>query len=331
MNLDIWSYLRNVFDNVTKGNYKRMMLMARDHHDKLKQAGATDPEIGSLYAHFLPAYNRFNNALRAVSITDSIRQSYTMQIEAAFRELSSTLIDEWDVKILYNYRRHSPEYKLLMGNGRAPFQTGAYDVKLQAVAELRDKLATFPMLSALHAEIEIWLEETNAIRTKQQGYEGELSGKQKFVETYRADLAAEMHRVFAGLLFKFYKDPNQVETFYELKYLQRSNTKSGASSSDAFLLEKEIKVPAGEKQASVEGNFGIDNVFELTNKTNEPVFCWLSNSNMSTLPADSFLLPANETVTVYGDELTDGTTPLKYFIVENQGSVTAKIDFKLVE
>lgn len=331
MNLDIWSYLRNVFDNVTKGNYKRMMLMARDHHDKLKQASNSDSEIGSLYAHFLPAYNRFNDALRAVNVTDSIRQSYTMQIEAAFRELSSTLIDEWDIKILYNYRRHSPEYKLLMGNGRAPFQTGAYDVKLQAVAELRDKLSAFPILSSLQAEIEAWLEQTNSIRSTQQGYEGELSGKQKLVETYRAALAEEMHRVFAGLLFKYYKDPSQVENFYELKYLQRSSTKSTDNGGDAVVLQKEIKVPAGEKQAAIEGSFAIDNVFELTNKTNEPVFCWLSNSNMSSLPVDAFLLPANETVMVYGDELTDGTTPLKYFMVENQGSVTAKIEVKQVE
>jgi hypothetical protein len=48
MKKDLWSYLDNPFNNVTKGNFKRMIMMVQDHRDKLKRAATLDPAISNL-------------------------------------------------------------------------------------------------------------------------------------------------------------------------------------------------------------------------------------------------------------------------------------------
>ena len=54
-----WSLLRNTFDNVTKYNDKRMLLMSTDHSDKLKHSAANNQAIDSLYQRFFFSFSRF--------------------------------------------------------------------------------------------------------------------------------------------------------------------------------------------------------------------------------------------------------------------------------
>ncbi len=61
-----WLYLRNMFDNVTKNNYKRMVSMARDLHDKLLRQNA-DAAILVLYNLMLAEFTLFNKCFVAVS------------------------------------------------------------------------------------------------------------------------------------------------------------------------------------------------------------------------------------------------------------------------
>ena len=56
-------YFRNFFNNATKGSFKRMLILSRDHHDKLKQRAAINPVFIGLYEDFLPAFTAFETTL----------------------------------------------------------------------------------------------------------------------------------------------------------------------------------------------------------------------------------------------------------------------------
>lgn len=320
-----WVYLRNAFDNSTKNNYKRMMMLARDHNDKLKYAAATDSYIMNLFNEFEPSFISFNEALRRVHTTERFRQAFTMDLEAAFKKLSSSLIENWDVRILIKYSSDTSDYRRLMGNRRAPFQTGSYESKLQAVAELSDMLNFYPALADLKSDIDEWLKITQSLRTKQQGIEGELQKSQKDVELARQELATKMHRVFAGLLYKYYENPVKVESFYELKYLQRG---SSAEAEPSPQKSTTVTVEPNQNKTLMTGDFTDESGFELENKSNFSVEFWLSGDEKSNVPNDVLIVNPNTKLSVYGDEIKDGSLQLKYLIVANNNAVSAKVAFK---
>ncbi len=319
-----WSYLRNPFDNRTKGNFKRMMLMARDHHDKLLKASTTQPDIATMYAIFEPAYTAFNTALRSKHISDSMRQTKTMQIVEAF-ELLRTKVEEWDIRISFLYRPTTPEYKLLMGGGRTSFYMGSYEGQLATVSELSQKLAAFTNLADVKTDVDAWFADTDALRTAQQGEEGSLQRWQKEVERARVTLANKMHFILGSLIAKYHEDPIEVENFYELKYLQRSTSKKTATTAPNS-GSTGAKIPANGRKTLLKGSFSENDAFEIKNTGNVRLQVWLSGNEKSAIPADvSTIVPAT-TLTFYGDEITDGSATLQFLIISNNEGTEGSLE-----
>jgi hypothetical protein len=311
-----WSYLRNPFDNTTKGNFKRMAMMARDHHDKLKSAALTDADVAAIYANFLPDYTAFNAAFRQTHILDSKRQAFTMQLTNALVDLRKQ-VEDWDIRISFKYRPSTPEYIILMGGGRTSFYVGTYEGQLAAVSELSEKLIDYAVLSDVKADVDAWLLVADTLRTDQQGEEGKLQKAQKDIERTRIALAQKMHFVFASLLAKYYNDPIEVENFYELKYLQRnSNTKNTTTASGATA----VKLAANTRKSVFKGTFTDTDAFQIKNTGNVVLNIWLSENEASPIPSDVSTVSVGDTVTFYGDELSDGSLTLTYFIMANTDS-----------
>jgi hypothetical protein len=314
-----WSYLRNVFDNTTKGNFKRMSMMVRDHHDKLKSAAATDPDVAVLYAAFLPEYDAFNTALRKTHISDSKRQTLTIQLAEALTNLRKQ-VEDWDIRISFKHRPGTPTYNVLMGAGRTSFYLGTYEGQLAAVKELSDKLVDFLDLDDVKIDVDAWLDNADNLRTVQQGEEGTLQKAQKEAERARIALAKKMHFVFASLLAKYYEDPIEVENFYELKYLQRGSSKTTTTTSGSNGASN-IKIPANSRKTMLKGSFSDTDAFEVKNTGNVVLNVWLSNNENSAMPNDVSTVNPGDSVTFYGDELSDSSAPLTALIIaNNEGS-----------
>ena len=314
-----WGYLRNPFDNATKGTFKRMAMMVRDHHDKLKSAAITDPYIDTLYTAFLPDYTAFNAAFRQTHIIESQRQILTMQLVSALNNLR-TQVEDWDIRISFLHRPNTPVYQLLFGGGRTSFYAGSYEYQLAAVKELSDKLANFADLADIKADVDAWLLNADTLRTQQQGEEGKLQKAQKEIERTRITLSKRMHWVFASLLVKYFDDPIEVENFYELKYLQRSNTTKTQATGTSNGNIVSLKIAANSRKTALKGTFTDSDAFEINNTGTTDLNIWLSATENSAVPSDVSTISAGTTVTYYGDELSDGSSPLNFLIVANNTS-----------
>ena len=318
-----WSLLRNTFDNVTKYNDKRMLLMASDHCDKLAFSASTNLKINSLYQQFLPAFLRFKGAYQKLMANYALYQSCTQAFEEKIAELSATLARKWDVTIQMEYDERSADYKMLLPNGRAPFQTGAYEMRIAAIHSLLISLEEKgnSNLAILIQKIKTWIAETQLLRTKQQGIEQRDSAYRQELEEARQLLATEMHGVFFGLCAIYYQNLVQVETFYELKYLRakQSSTKEIAQN----LAENEQKISPNTTVLVMEGTWEGLTEFMATNTGNTVCSIWASAIKNSSMPANSQLIYPQQTIYFSLEELADENLLLRYIYIKNN-SLTAE-------
>lgn len=261
-----WSYLSNPFNNVSKKSFKRMYQMARDHFDKLKGIAPNNSQIQDLFNLGIVEYETFVTMYRKKSTDVARYRIHTDTVERLFLELSSTLIRQWDVKIQMVYDVVTTEYKGLLPYGRKPFQSGAYEERLNEVESLADHLADFPDLSALKTEVESFAARLSDARSEQQAMEHRNNQNSSDLENARLALATKMHGIFGGLIHLYYDDLSRMENFYELKYL-RSSSSSNESEIKATL---EVKVVAQSSEV-LENQIEKDDLLRITNTGNAAI------------------------------------------------------------
>ena len=302
-----WSLLRNTFDNVTKFNFKRMLLMARDHRDKLRMQALTDSNINAIYTEIVPAFNHFEQTYNEVASNFAQYQAATQQFEEKLAELSAKCIKKWDITIQMELDDQSAAYKGLLPNGRAPFQSGAYELRLSAVNTLILNLqkSNNTALIALAQTIQIWYVEANSIRTKQQGIEQVDAMLRQDLEAARIELAAVMHTAFFKLCVIYSRNLAKVETFYELKYLRTTATKKEELLNTNTGIE--IKIPATEVLTIQQDIQNPMQELGITNIGNVIIYVWSSSQTNSTPPIDALLVYPQQTVFFSIEEISDGS------------------------
>ena len=256
-----WSFLQNRFDNVTKRNFRRMYLMSTDHFDKLA-ARSTDPDIAALYILGKPAFDAFTAQYVKNGTDASNYQMHTLRVENQLNALRSTLIRKWDVRIQNIFDANSPEYLSLLPNGRGPFQSGAYDLRISAVRSLAHQLAQYPALSSLQVDVDTFHAQFLTARSTQQGVENLDQDNSDELEDARFALAQVMFAIFAGLISLYYTNLSKVETFYELKYFRRISDNSADEEPE---LSEEVTIAKGASATALVGQLTIGRTVRVTN------------------------------------------------------------------
>lgn len=221
---EIWSYLHNPFDNVTKRSFTLMNLLATDHHDKLKQKASIDTRFAPLYQDFVGAYQKFKDLLIAGNSNAGRYQSRTKRVEDLFAELASTLARKWDVRVQVEYDENTSEYVSIFPSGRKPFQSGSYEARVNEVKALYERLLHHSNLANLAADVKLFASNLEEARTAQQGFEQTERELSLGLEAARTELAKAMYGVFVRLKYLHLDELKMVETYYELKYLRRGSS-----------------------------------------------------------------------------------------------------------
>ena len=332
-NTSEWSLLRNTFDNVSKFNYKRALLMGSDHDDKLSGEAQANPDLLPFYQQFHNAFYAFEKAYQAVNSNFSLYQGHTMQVENTFGELMSTLARKWDVMVQIEYDQNSPEYKMLLADGRKPFQSGAYDLRINAVASFLYNISnnTSADFTNLESSVNTWLLNTQTLRTQQQQTEARDKTLRQDLENARQNMTNTMHTVFFKLC-AYYSNLNnlvKVESFYELKYFRATPTKNtGATGTTAT---NALTLLPNEQKVLLKGSFTENDVFEIKNTGNGTLMFWLANSETAPMPVDAFNLSAGDSGTPDGIELGDGSNTFTHLLVKNiESNISGKAEAVLL-
>ncbi|MEM6297762.1 MAG: hypothetical protein AAF740_03635 [Bacteroidota bacterium] len=256
-----WAYLSNPFDNVTRESHRRMRLLATDHFSKLRKRAENDPEIKALLDLGEPYFEAYLKQLRTGSKESSLYRMNTARVEDLLAELSGTLARRWDVSIMVEYDKVTPEYEALLPKGRKVFQQGSYEERIEAIQVLAEQLTLFPVLDNLRAEVEEFGTKIVKARDIQQGLEGEDQYNVDELEKARKKLADVLYGIYGGLIRRFWEERKTVESFYELRYFRRGNAKSD----DTIRQTLNAIVPAEGSVTVLEGELTEGDEVRFTN------------------------------------------------------------------
>jgi hypothetical protein len=308
--------LRNFFLNATNSSQKRMNSMLRDHLDKLARVAASNPSIDAIYQSLLPIANAYVNAYNAVQSNAAFYEGRTSDFTKMITDLSGTHIRRWDVAIQNVFDIETGDYISLLPNGRYPFQHGTYEARLGFVGSLLANLRTInhPDLATLITTIDNWLTQANALRSTQQGLEGQDSQLRKAAEDARVAVAEAMHKAFFQLCVHYFPDLGMIETFYETKYFRSTTVKSPETPSPN---SNEVSISAFTRKTVLTGTFDSSHSFDLSNTGNTRLYVWLSSNEHSELPADATVLESQAASNFLAEELSDGSASFQFLIVYN--------------
>ncbi len=316
-----WSYLRNVFDNVTSSNNKRMYIMSTDHRDKLFEKSTTIPEINTLYLLMQPAYVQFTDAYSKVTQDFTAYKVATSEFETLITALSSTHIQNWDIAIQYLLPGDASAHQTLLPKGRTPFQSGAYEERIKAVRDLADALVAYPTLSTLLTQVVAFRNSLTAARVNQQGKEGSDTLSRQALEVARENLAVTMHRIFGHLIALYAGQPAIIEAYYELKYLKAPIPKENPN--------PPIEIQPNSRLQIMDDTFATDAQITIENTGDTQLGVYLTSNELAQTPDNLVVLTPKTKQTYAYAELIDGTPhPTKLIAVnltEKKGYCKAAI------
>ena len=318
-----WSYIRNLFNNVTKGNNKRMLMMGRDHRDKLGQYAA-DPDIAALSVFFNPAFSDFENLYSEVNVNSAFYQGNTKMVEDLMQQLRGNKIKQWDIWIQNEFLDDTPQYLMLLPNRRTPFQNGAYELRIDAVRTLQTALQRFPNLANVSTDVQAFMQNLDSARTAQQQVESLDQSLRQRLESSRLELAKQMHRAFGFLLYKHYQNPTDIIRYYELKYLQ------SPASSTTSLTYSTYTLSPNTRLSLFDGQLSPNSYFNLRIKGQGTCRAFTSSDTQANLPVDALQLSAAQEEAFYANELTDNNG-FNWLILVNETSATVQVEVAKTE
>lgn len=217
-----WKYTSNTFLVQTVGTYKLMNIVLSDHVARLGQTlpGGPDPVIIAQLSRTQIVKSSWDAAYASWIAARGIYKGKTLAMTQKLADLSSLKVKQWDIAIQGSFLEGTPEYTQLLPNGRGPFQSGAYDLRLAEVKALQLRLANFAPLAALATTVGTYYTEMKTLRDAQQSQEGVVDTTSALTEVQRVAAAVILYKNLGGLMEKFADNPSRVEDFFDMNYLR---------------------------------------------------------------------------------------------------------------
>ncbi len=216
----IWRFLINTFDVQTEGSNVKMLSLATDTHAKLNNE-ISDPGINVIFTAFDPFYNAYRQICINYDLAAGDYEGETLGFETILDSIP-TEIRKWEAGVRFVYVEDSPEERAIFPDKRTPFLKGTYEDRISAVGTLTEKLSSDPALAEVHALVQSFYNTALSARLAQQGEEGNLGQLSDLRENQRLITANEMYGVLGRLMYKYRKDRDQIERFFDLSLLRQT-------------------------------------------------------------------------------------------------------------
>jgi len=214
-----WLITKNTFLSVTADSTKTLMILSPDHRARLLSE-STDPDILLISNIFNPIDDALTLSYQNWSVANGLYNGATMAFENLLAELGHAKLEAWIPQIQVVFGESTPEFKSLFPKGKAAFNKGAYDIRLNAVGALGIALGSYAALAAVKTDVDNFYDTILAARTVQQKKEEDVRKMSKLLETARVTTCEEMYSNLGKLMSKFKKTPGDIERFFDLTLIQ---------------------------------------------------------------------------------------------------------------
>ncbi|MCX6350545.1 MAG: hypothetical protein NTX03_01655 [Bacteroidetes bacterium] len=280
---NLWSYSSNVFDNISKNNFKLLYDVALGHDTYLAGLKDTDPEILVLYNLEHPSYvdyvTKYDLWFGDYNAKEAAVQSFQMEIE----HLGGDKIASYDVQIQIVYPKGSPGYTHLLANGRAPFQKGSYSSRLSALNGLINNIGDDVALADLKVEIVAFAAIVNNAFIAKNAAIVQLKSERDVLEAARISHCTVMFQILASLMIKYLLHLTEIEKFYNMGLIR---TKGAAHPKITHTIAK-----GATFNWSI--NFTEETVIRVKNLLDVPIHVERMNSSTEPATAGNIIPPGD--------------------------------------
>lgn len=238
-----WKYAQNQFLRVSGRRRPLMLIIGADHTAKLQArlGSPPDADIQTCIDRVQPLFDDFQLKFVTHEVVSGTRKGQTSMLDDLLQELTSQRVPVWDATVQTAYLPGTPQYTQIFPDGRAPFGSGAKDMRIMAVQTLGQRLAAFPEFATLQSSVETFRASLAAARDTQQGSESEIKAASDAVESARVALAIGLFANVGTLMAKHAAEPWRLEEYFELKLLRTSG--GGSSTPPGDTGETETTFP----------------------------------------------------------------------------------------
>jgi len=323
METKLWHFESNQFDTSTKDNYKLAESITKQHANALNNESSVT-FIGVMYTAFILLRNTFETAYVYWLSLKASKKAATLKVKNLFKLLSSKMIESWDIKIQNVYAQDSEEYMALLPNRRSHFQRGTYEEKIIALKSLSKNLENDTALSAVLADIDLFITQISDARNNKQKLDEAVSLQSQIVDEARLECAITMYANLGGLMQHFCRTPEAISRFFDLKAI-RSHPRKTNDNSEEYTI---AIAPNTTKEAGI--MFTENTKFLLFNNSEVPLYAYTGLENDTPNPALMLSIAPDEEKEVSTSEL--GMPGSRFlFIVNKDLHEAGEMDISLLE
>ncbi len=315
-----WNYLVNVFVNVTKGSYVKMLSIITDHESKLK-AKESDVEIQPIIERTTTAKNELSAKFNSWKSAKGIREGETLRFNNLMNELSAVKIPRWEAMVRIEYPERSADFKIIFPDGRTTFRIGNFETRIAKVGALAETLLNYELLATAQSEVDACYKELLAARDVQQQKEQLTASTSGELDQARIAAGEIMYANLGYLMNLYYQNPETVEEFFELENIRAHEKKSGP---EPHVISIE---PDSTTDAGIE--FDENDVFRFNNFGNVTLYAFSAATPDASCPENAIVIEADNEKSCLASELGDAGND--YILITNKNTeVVGEIEILIV-
>jgi len=315
-----WKFLINVFINVTKGSYVKMLSLISDHESRLK-AKMSDADIQALIERTTNVKNELSAKFNAWKSAKGTYEGETLRFGNLLNELNDEKISRWEAMVRIEYPERSADFRIIFPDGRTTFRKGNYETRIAKVGALAQTLLNYESLLTAQGEVDAFYKELLAARDVQQQKEQLSASSSGELEQARIAAGEIMYANLGYLMNKYYQNPETIEEFFELENIRRHE---GKSSPEPYVISIE---PNTTTEAGIV--FDENDVFRFNNISDVTLYAFSAATPEATCPDNAIVIESGNEKSCLASELGDAAND--YILITNKNTeVQGEIEILIV-
>ncbi len=256
----------NKFEAATRNSYTNANYVFKQHVDSLYADSATSPIALTCYNRAKPKYDLYQ-ASHTTHSSQSGTQGGKVQTMKVTLKGMPLHVDDWEAKIRTVYAINSEEYKILFPKGKASFNTGSQQKRVDAVETLLLSIGADASLAAVKVIIQAFYDAMFAAYNVKDVSKKSTKTDSKAIETARINMCNVMEGNYGLLL-----DANQDEPALASKYFDE------AYMSNTLQMSFDLTVKISTTKTAIKRTYvkPLTQKFQITNRTNTVLKGFLS-------------------------------------------------------
>jgi len=235
-NYQNWVHTRNPFSKALQKSFVRALMIVSSHRRRL-EAYNNDPELNNVYQRFGPVARAFERNYSIWLTTLARRKRRTQEIVDKLSALT-LILEDWNIRIMVQYKPSTPTYKELMRGGRTAFHRGAIDKRIAHLQAFAVLLEPYPNLADVYQEVQVFASQLEHWRTEQNQWDEKVRLLSATLSASIPILADHMFKNLGILIFLYSSDPSMIVRFFDMELIRQ---RRGGKSTKPRSLEEEEK------------------------------------------------------------------------------------------